>query len=198
MTQMIKDINGVDIYANRAVNDKDGNQIDTTYAKESELSEYAKTEDIPSIDGLMAEDKLGYDEEGKIKSYDGTEFAGSGGGMSNNETVLWEGEASSSVTLSETASNFEKIAVVTQTGQHFMFEWYKQNLAIMYIPAFNTDYSFYVFVYFKINETSLTTTLAQVINFGLYAASSVSPFWDKSASWKNWCTKVIGINRKST
>ena len=79
MTQLIKDINGVELYANRAVNDKDGNQIDNTYVKESELTDYAKKSEIPSIDGLMEESKLGYDDDGKIKSYDGTEFAGEGG-----------------------------------------------------------------------------------------------------------------------
>lgn len=106
MAELIKKINGKEVYANRVDNDQNGDNIVSTYAKKTEIpsveglasvdyvdsatsgkldtsafdreiTAYALKSEVPSIEGLMEESKLEY-KNNQITGYNGSAFAGQG------------------------------------------------------------------------------------------------------------------------
>lgn len=113
--ELVNKIDNKEIYANRAVNDSEGNVIKDTYTKKSDFETWTDEGGHTYVTGLdgkgfnshwadfagkdgngndltdkMDSSKLGYDKDGKISSYDGVEFAGQGGTSMSVEFVTEE------------------------------------------------------------------------------------------------------------
>ena len=114
-----------------------------------------------------------------------------------DETVLWEGNATGNITLSEPCTNFEKLELTTTNNEIITIKVAEQNFSLIFCPEANTNYGFFSFVNFTLSGTSITTNVGQVLNAGAYNAVTPTMTWDKSSSFKNWCVKIVGINRKA-
>ena len=114
-----------------------------------------------------------------------------------NETVLWSGAATGNITLSEHCTNFEKLELTTKNNEVITIKVAEQNYSLIFCPSPNTNYGFFSFVNFTLSGTSITTNVGQVLNAGPYNAEKPTMTWDKSSEFKNWCIKVVGINRKA-
>lgn len=110
--ELVNKIDNKEIYANRSVNDSEGNVIKDTYTKKSDFATWTDEEGHTYVTGLDGKDfnahwanyagkdgngndltgkmdssKLGYDKDGKISSYNGVEFAGGSSTGVNVEIV---------------------------------------------------------------------------------------------------------------
>ena len=115
--------------------------------------------------------------------------------ISNDETVLWSGNAAGNITLSEPCTNFEKLELTTTNNEIITIKVAEQNYSLIFCPAANANYGFFSFVNFTLSGTNITTNVGQVLNAGAYNAGTPTMTWDKSPGFKSWCVKVVGINR---
>ena len=116
--------------------------------------------------------------------------------IGNDETVLWEGYETTSATLSEPITNFEKFKIKVSTNEFFEFLGIDDNHTIQYGYG-NPSYLYFKMVNFKTVGTSLTTNQNLILNYGPWNGSSPTGFYYDRTSQPNWLTKVIGINRIS-
>ena len=112
-----------------------------------------------------------------------------------NETVLWSGAAAGNITLSEPCTNFEKLELTTTNNEIITIKVAEKNFSLIFCPVPNTNYGYFSFVNFTLSGTNITTKVGQVLNAGTYNAGTPTMTWDKSSDFKNWCVKVVGINR---
>lgn len=190
--ELVNKINEKDLYAARAVADQNGNNITGTYATKSE---------IPSVDGLMAEDKLTI-EDGKITKYDGTPFAGQGGSGGSDETVLFDYVATGvgSVTLSEPMENFEtlKILLGHSNGNDGMeYKFYPASPEKIHHLSYQCGggyNEYWIAVYCSATSTTITCSNSKAI-YGAYNSTAITGK-GTTEEHKNCIHKVIGIGRK--
>lgn len=115
-----------------------------------------------------------------------------------DETVLWEGacltQGGSAATLSEAASNFEKIAVYAVPNQNSVH--YIQQ--IFYYPGSNTEGTYQVW-FGESNKGKFSIGIWQISNgtsFNLISAAQTdsypTPNWDATYGG---VVKVVGVNR---
>ena len=122
--------------------------------------------------------------------------------VSNDETVLWSGARTNSVTLSESAYNFEFIRIELDEGNSnapnpvitikptslmtFSFGFGDANAFIAIVKATLT------------NNTALEFTATKSLKFGSFTSTQVSITAELDTDQvKNSIVKVIGINRIS-
>lgn len=114
-----------------------------------------------------------------------------------NETVLWSGAATGNITLSEPCTNFEKLELTTKNNDVITIKVAERNFSLIFCPEPNANYGYFSFVNFTLSGASITTNVGQVLNAGAFNAATPTMTWDKSSSFKSWCVKVVGINRKA-
>lgn len=117
--------------------------------------------------------------------------------IGNDETVLWSGSPSGEITLSEPCTNFDKLEFTTTNNEIITVKVAEGNYSLIFTPAPNTNYGFFSFVVFTLSGSNISTIIGQVLNAGPFSNASPAMTWDKSSGFKNWCVRVVGINRIS-
>lgn len=140
-TTFANQINNLDIYAARAVADKDGNQLDTTYAKSSDLATVATTGDYadlsnkPTIPAPLSAGN-GVDITNNVVSakVDGTTIDVNASG----ELVVVGGGQLEIVDVADISTRFASLdAIITEMsgGKFFVFHKLYNNSHTWYIPC---------------------------------------------------------------
>lgn len=124
-------------------------------------------------------------------------------GISNDETVLWEGTRTSACDLSESVSNFEKLSVflsdfngketevtVHPTSNNFTFP--------TIAPALGPNQAGVVFRFITVENNTMTVTKAKCMSVSYNDATTAWTADTNEANVKSTLTKVIGVNRKQT
>lgn len=131
-TTFANTINGNYIYAKRAEQDKDGNQIDTTYAKTSDIPTNVVPGVTSSDDGKVL--KASYsDEQGG--SYSWQTESGGGGGGSSNVVILESTEIYSTYsTLEDMFADIKagKLIVIHVSSKDMYFYYTRTSLSFPY------------------------------------------------------------------
>lgn len=122
---------------------------------------------------------------------------------STDETVLWEGAGTSSCTLSENCTNFERIKILyglsggTGIGDGRWIETYPGVKYLDFTRAKGVSNAHITWVSMSVQPTTITVSATRTMSFGPYTATAWSEptIVVNNGEDRNAMYKVVGINR---
>lgn len=175
-------------------------------ADSSALSSYALSADVSGTVSTVASQSANWGGSAlALSAGPGVKLELSGNTLvaSTDETVLWEGAGTSSCTLSENCTNFERIKILyglsggTSIGDGRWIETYPGVKYLDFTRAKGVSNVHITWVSMSVQPTTITVSATRTMSFGPYTATawsdptiSVNNGEDRNAMYK-----VVGINR---